>query len=98
MKFSEPSNNQKTIQSYEANINAYIEGTTKVVNGPVKLWIDRTCDGLIDSAKILEIRSGDGRSAKYIESKGYKVQRTDATLGFVKLIQNLNLTQNYSIL
>jgi hypothetical protein len=34
-------------------------------------------------AKIIEVGTAFGRDASYIENQGYKVERTDATEGFV---------------
>lgn len=80
--------NDKTVQSYDAHIQEYIDGTPQVVQGFVKDWIDTVLAGLPKDAKILEFGSAFGRDADYIESKGYKVQRTDVTPGFVKLLQS----------
>lgn len=78
--------NGTTIQSYEAHIQEYIDGTPQEVGGDVKSWIDATLDGLATDAKIIEVGSAFGRDANYIESLGYTVLRTDATDGFVKLL------------
>lgn len=58
------------------------------MQGFVKDWIDTVLAGLPQDAKIPEFGSAFGRDADYIESKGYKVQRTDVTPGFVKLLQS----------
>lgn len=80
--------NDKTVQSYDAHIQEYIDGTPQVVQGFVKDWIDTVLAELPQDAKILEFGSAFGRDADYIESKGYKVRRTDVTPGFVKLLQS----------
>ena len=81
--------NKRTISAYEDHIAEYINGTPQEVTGDVKKWIDKTLIDLNSSSKILEIGSAFGRDASYIESKGYIVQRTDATLGFVEYLQKL---------
>jgi cyclopropane fatty-acyl-phospholipid synthase-like methyltransferase len=53
------------------------------VDGPVKEWLDTLFEGVQSDARILEIGSAFGRDAKYIESMGYSVHRTDASSGFV---------------
>lgn len=79
--------NSITITSYEEHIQEYIDGTPQEVGGHVKEWIDRALDQLPKDAKILELGSAFGRDAAYIESKGFKVECTDATKGFVDLLQ-----------
>lgn len=79
--------NNITLQSYESNINAYVNGTPSVVSGVVKIWIDKTLSMIPDNAHIIEIGSAFGRDAHYIESHGFTVERTDATEGFVTLLQ-----------
>jgi SAM-dependent methyltransferase len=79
--------NPTTVNSYDQHIQEYIDGTPQSVDGFVKDWIDQTLSGLSKDAKILEFGSAFGRDADYIESQGFKVQRTDVTPGFVKLLQ-----------
>jgi SAM-dependent methyltransferase len=80
--------NDKTVQSYDTHIQEYIDGTPQIVEGFVKEWIDTALTDLPKDAKILELGSAFGRDATYIESKGYKVRRTDVTPGFVNLLQS----------
>lgn len=79
--------NQETISSYEAHVAEYIEGTPQEVTGDVKRWIDATLQDLPLDANILEFGSAFGRDAAYIEEKGYRIQRTDATQGFVDYLR-----------
>ena len=79
--------NERTLQAYEQHIKEYIDGTPQEVSGGVKEWIDRMLEDLPKDAKIIEIGSAFGRDAKYIEQQGYVVERTDATHGFVELLQ-----------
>lgn len=80
--------NKKTIQSYESHIAKYIERTPKQISKSVKTWINSTLLNLPANSKIIEIGSGPGTEAKYIEEQGYKVVRSDATKGFVSLLNN----------
>jgi SAM-dependent methyltransferase len=79
--------NPTTVQSYDDHIQEYIDGTPQTVEGFVQEWIDRALEGLPTDAKILELGSAFGRDANYIESKGFRVERTDVTPGFVTLLQ-----------
>lgn len=80
--------NSLTLQSYELRIQEYINGTAAEVSGNFKDWIDATLTYLPVNAEIIEIGSGFGRDANYIESSGFKVQRTDATEAFVIFLQS----------
>ncbi len=80
--------NSTTVQSYDAHIQEYIDGTPQVVEGFVKNWIDAVLTDLPKDVRILEFGSAFGRDADYIESKGYAVERTDVTPGFVSLLQS----------
>lgn len=75
--------NDKTIESYEANIDVYNQAAVPKIWGSVKDWADTTLKLLPPGAHVLELGSAHGRDAKYIESKGFKVDRTDAVKGFV---------------
>lgn len=75
--------NDKTIESYESNINKYNSAAIPKVSGSVKEWLDTSLSLLASNARILEIGSAHGRDADYIESKGFIVDRTDAVKGFV---------------
>jgi hypothetical protein len=83
--------NETTLQSYEAHIQEYVEGTPQEVTGGVRDWITASLEGLPQDAKILEFGTAFGRDAAYIEGLGYKVERTDATPGFVDLLQRNGL-------
>jgi len=79
--------NQKTIDAYNAHVSEYISGTPQQVDGDVKTWIDKALSFVSKGGRVLELGSAFGRDAAYIESIGYKVQRTDATKSFVDLLQ-----------
>lgn len=79
--------NGLTLQSYEAGVQEYIIGTSLEVSEGVKVWIDAALGLLSPGARIIEIGSAFGRDAEYIERFGFEVERTDATQGFVDLLQ-----------
>lgn len=80
--------NNITLRSYDENIQAYIDGSPQTVDGDLKVWIDTQFSEVNLNAKILEIGSGTGRDARYLESKGFTVQRTDASEGFIELLRS----------
>lgn len=80
--------NKKTIESYESSIDEYIQNTPSKRGAVVEDWIDKSIQTLEPSAKILEIGSAYGRDARLIEEKGFYVEKTDATKGFVDILQN----------
>ena|SRR5665811_757463 len=80
--------NDTTLKSYEANVRKYVEGTPSDISSDVKDWIDRALSYAPQGSTVLELGSGFGRDATYIENKGYKVVRTDAAKAFVKLMQS----------
>ncbi len=80
--------NALTLQSYELGLNEYIAKTPDEVSGNLKVWIDQTLGLLSKQPRIIEIGSAFGRDSCYMETQGFQVQRTDATQGFVDLLQN----------
>ena len=80
--------NQQTIQSYNEHVEEYIKGTPQQVSGEVQAWLDENLKALAPNAKILELGSAFGRDADYIESRGFKVERTDASKAFVDYLRN----------
>lgn len=79
--------NNRTIESYNAHIQEYIDGTPHEVLGVVKDWLDGSLADVPKDARILEFGSAFGRDAKYLAGLGYTVECTDATPAFVDLLQ-----------
>src|SRR4051812_23652083 len=77
-------NNDQTIQAYNDNAEAYIDSMSPDIQGDVKTWIDRALKLLPKGSEIIELGSGAGREADYIETRGYKVIRTEAAPRFVE--------------
>jgi predicted TPR repeat methyltransferase len=80
--------NQQTVQTYEDHVQDYIDGTPQSVDGILKNWLDKTLELTPPDARILELGSAMGRDATYLQQKGYTVECTDVTEGFVKLLQD----------
>jgi SAM-dependent methyltransferase len=79
--------NQTTLQSYDSNIQAYFDATPGQVSGHVKIWIDLALSHTPKELPILELGSGTGRDASYIEGRGYQVVCSDAASGFVERLR-----------
>lgn len=79
--------NNRTVGSYNAHIQEYIDGTPHEVLGVVKDWLDGSLADVPKDARILEFGSAFGRDAKYLAGLGYTVECTDATPAFVDLLQ-----------
>lgn len=80
--------NQKTLGSYDTHVAEYVSGTTQKTTGDQKIWIDEILSQLPPNAKILELGSGFGRDAKYMQDKGFDVTLTDAPIGFVNYLRD----------
>lgn len=80
------SENSQTIDSYESRFGEYISATIHTVQGPMKKWLDASVEGLPLDAQILELGSGFGRDAKYLQSKGYVLECSDATKSFITIL------------
>ena len=89
--------NQDTIHSYNSNIQKYFDAEQPLAEGVHKQWIDYTCELLPAQATVFEIGTATGRDARYLESKGLLVTKTDASDGFIKrdpTIKKFNLLQD----
>ena len=79
--------NNQTIAAYNKTAEKYIQTSPQKVSAQLGSWIDKNLSNLDKSAKILEIGSGSGKDADYIESRGYTIQLTDASQGFVDYLR-----------
>ena len=74
-----------TIAAYEADAAAYAAGTAALTSGLPE--IDAFAARLPAGALVLEIGSGPGRDARWLEERGLRVRRTDITAAFVDLMR-----------
>ncbi|MEV7398141.1 class I SAM-dependent methyltransferase [Aeromicrobium sp. NPDC092404] len=77
----EPTPNARTIESYDEIAEQYARETaseTPVLRG----GLDRLAEA-VPGARVLEIGSGPGWDADYLEKAGLTVRRTDLTQGFI---------------
>lgn len=79
--------NERTVAAYDAHVQGYVDNTPHEISRTAREWLDTSLEGLSTDARILEIGSGFGHDATYIEQKGYSVERTDVTPGFVDLLR-----------
>lgn len=80
-----PTNNQRTVESYELIADEYAaetEGGHVLTGGLMKLA------ETLASAHVLEIGSGPGWDADQLEDAGLTVRRTDITQGFIDVQRN----------
>jgi SAM-dependent methyltransferase len=87
--------NIQTLDSYEQRVPEYLAGTSHLLSGPEKDWIDAVLNRLPRNAKVLEIGSGPGRDAIYIRKQGYAVICTDAAPAFVSHLRGLSLEAQF---
>lgn len=69
---------------YEHHAQEYASSIPSQVTGAMKEWIDAFVAGVPSGSPIFEIGSGTGRDAIYLESLGFKVQRSDIASPFIE--------------
>jgi predicted TPR repeat methyltransferase len=84
----EASPNQVTISSYETHVSEYIRGTGDKISVEHREWIDSLLKPLHSESRILELGSAYGRDALYIHNRGYRIECTDGTPGFVSYLND----------
>jgi SAM-dependent methyltransferase len=84
-----------TLETYENHWKEYVEGTTSVVTGTQKQWLDDFHSKVEAGASILEIGSGSGRDADYFEEQGRHIYRTDVVQGFISFQESLGHKIHY---
>lgn len=76
---------QKTIQSYELSARDYAKEISPQPPEFRAAALRRLIESVSAAGVILEVGSGTGRDADYVESLGVAVRRTDATQAFIEL-------------
>jgi SAM-dependent methyltransferase len=76
-------NNAITVNTYNDEFQTYIDTVADEVTGSIKTFIDDFLRFTHKGDHVLEVGSGTGRDAAYIEAQGYTVFRTDAAQNFV---------------
>jgi SAM-dependent methyltransferase len=81
-----PDPNDTTLAAYQAAADRYIENS--VPPPPAVLdHLDRLA-GLVGRRHVLELGSGPGRDAAYLEQRGVQVTRSEATPAFVERLRS----------
>lgn len=80
-----PAPGDVTLATYEAAAQRYRERTAPPGAGLVS-FLDRLAE-LVGAGDVLELGSGPGREAGYLEGRGLRVKRTDATRAFVDMMR-----------
>lgn len=73
----------RTLAAYQAGVDAYLAGSPAGVSEPVGLLLEAVVAHVPTGGTVLELGSGPGREARYLEQRGLRVERTDATPAFV---------------
>lgn len=85
--------NSQTIGTYNKSIELYVNrDMTRSREGFYNDWLDDVFHDVPQNARVLEIGSAQGRDARYLASKGCKVQVTDVSDGFLEYLRQ----QGYS--
>jgi SAM-dependent methyltransferase len=82
------SDNDQTLEAYNDHVQDYVAANESTMSDSRKVIVKKVLALVPKGSQVLEIGSGFGRDADYIESLGYKVERTDAVEGFVELLKN----------
>lgn len=76
---------RRTVASYERYAPTYATLVSKVPSKADAAALRRLADAVPSGARLLEIGSGPGYDADFLESLGLRVRRTDATRAFLAL-------------
>lgn len=76
---------RRTLRSYEAFAPEYNTLVSALPPRPVAAALRRFVKAVARGAHVLEVGSGPGRDADFVESFGVSVRRTDATPAFLEL-------------
>ena len=79
---SEPTRNRETLDSYEAIARDYAASTEGTPTGVGVEALGRFASLLPDDGSVLELGSGPGWDADFLEAQGVRVRRTDGAQSF----------------
>jgi SAM-dependent methyltransferase len=82
-----PSPTDATLQTYEQYAERYIAASLPVVSAEWGVLLDALVARLLAGSRVLEIGTGPGLEAAYLEARGLVVDRTDATAAFVERLR-----------
>jgi len=85
MKRPPHAENRRTVESYERYARTYAGAVSPRPTGKARQGLRRLAAGLGPGATVLEVGSGPGFDADYLETLGVAVRRTDVTAAFREL-------------
>lgn len=80
--------NQQTLEAYDKTVDVYCEKSPQEPGVVLRTWIDDNLAAMPEDARIIEIGSGSGKDADYMESQGFSIERTDASQGFIDFLRS----------
>jgi SAM-dependent methyltransferase len=80
--------NAVTLESYQRGCQQYLAGTPDFMPDSHKSWLLDALALRPAGSTVLEVGSGPGYDAAFMETMGARVERTDATAGFVAHLRN----------
>lgn len=75
--------NRRTLHAYERSVDGYVRLVSDMPPPPVARALRRLAAAIPRGGSVLEIGSGPGRDADFLEGLGCHVRRTDATKAFI---------------
>lgn len=76
-----------TLRVYEERADRYAAASAREVSAEVAVLLDALLAKLARDSRVLELGTGPGREAAYLEERGVGVDRTDATSAFVERLR-----------
>ena len=77
----------ETLRAYEQRADRYFDASAPAVSAEVAGLLDAVVTRLRPGSHVLEVGTGPGREAAYLEERGLHVDRTDATAAFVERLR-----------
>ena len=77
----------ETLRTYEQQAHRYAAASVSTVRPEVASLLDAVVARLPAGARLLEVGTGPGVEASYLEQRGVAVDRTDATAAFVRRLR-----------
>lgn len=77
----------QTLATYEATAEIYRSRLSAEIPARVRAFLDSVVIAVGEGGTCLELGSGTGREARYLEQRGLRVERTDGTAAFVAMMR-----------
>ena len=76
-----------TLTAYEHGVEQYLRRAAATPRTTVSDWLQGLCQQLPPGARVLELGSGPGHDADFLETHGFRVLRTDGARAFVERLR-----------